>query len=184
MKLLVPILSGLLMLALLAPTFNSCKKGEEDPFLSLKSRDARITGEWELTKIEGTQVESYGTTTTTTYTYNGTIYTKANNPGTTTTASGTYELTIDKKGAVSYSETYTPSGETVIIKTGHSTWYWVDADKNKSSVVLNVDGNLFSGGIYVVEQLKNKEIILLEKYDWVSGTNSNSIDKRYTFTKE
>jgi hypothetical protein len=31
----------------------SCKKGEEDPFFSLKSRKARLKGEWKLTDIEG-----------------------------------------------------------------------------------------------------------------------------------
>jgi hypothetical protein len=29
--------------------FSGCKKGEEDPFLSLRSRKARITGEWTVT---------------------------------------------------------------------------------------------------------------------------------------
>lgn len=29
-------------------TFTSCKKGENDPFLSLRSRKARLTGEWTL----------------------------------------------------------------------------------------------------------------------------------------
>jgi len=28
--------------------FNSCRKGEEDPFLSLRSRDKRLIGKWEL----------------------------------------------------------------------------------------------------------------------------------------
>lgn len=35
-------------------SFNSCKKGENDPFLSLSSRKARLTGEWKLTAGEWT----------------------------------------------------------------------------------------------------------------------------------
>ena len=43
------------LFVVLAATFilPSCKKGENDPFISLKSRDARITAKWKLTKIEG-----------------------------------------------------------------------------------------------------------------------------------
>jgi hypothetical protein len=33
-------------------TFNSCKKGEDDKFLSLRSRDARLMREWVLDKLE------------------------------------------------------------------------------------------------------------------------------------
>ncbi|MCB0735957.1 MAG: hypothetical protein KDC92_00495 [Bacteroidetes bacterium] len=35
--------------------FNSCKKGEEDPFLSFKSRDNRIQGEWLLDNVQITK---------------------------------------------------------------------------------------------------------------------------------
>jgi hypothetical protein len=35
-----------------AATFNSCKKGEDDKFLSLRSRDSRLMREWVLEKYE------------------------------------------------------------------------------------------------------------------------------------
>ncbi len=44
-----------LIAAMLLPALNSCKKGEDDPFLSLRSRKARISGEW---KIETMKDES------------------------------------------------------------------------------------------------------------------------------
>lgn len=34
--------------AMLIPTLNSCKKGSNDPFLSLRSRKARVAGEWTI----------------------------------------------------------------------------------------------------------------------------------------
>jgi hypothetical protein len=37
-----------------APTFQSCKKGEEDPGLSLRSRTARLAGEWTVTEMNQT----------------------------------------------------------------------------------------------------------------------------------
>ncbi len=44
-----------LMVATIATTFNSCKKGEDDPFLSLRSRDGRLMREWVLDKYDNTQ---------------------------------------------------------------------------------------------------------------------------------
>lgn len=35
-----------------APFFNSCKKGEEDPFLSFSSRKARLVGEWTIATFD------------------------------------------------------------------------------------------------------------------------------------
>jgi len=34
---------------------SSCKRGEEDPFLSLRSRDQRVMGEWTLASMESRQ---------------------------------------------------------------------------------------------------------------------------------
>ena len=38
--------------------FDSCKKGEDDPFLSLKTRNGRMTGKWKLVKAESENVYS------------------------------------------------------------------------------------------------------------------------------
>ena len=43
-----------MVIIIAAPAITSCKKGEEDPFLSLKSRKARLVGEWKL--VSGTEV--------------------------------------------------------------------------------------------------------------------------------
>ncbi|PLX03121.1 MAG: hypothetical protein C0594_10950 [Marinilabiliales bacterium] len=48
------LLSIALCVALAIPFFNSCKKGEEDPFLSLKSRKGRLAGEWTVTTYDET----------------------------------------------------------------------------------------------------------------------------------
>lgn len=51
-------------------TVSSCKKGENDPFLSLRSRKARVTGEWKLTKGTVTETDnSRGTTNSEVTTY-------------------------------------------------------------------------------------------------------------------
>ncbi|MBI5540915.1 MAG: hypothetical protein HY951_12700 [Bacteroidia bacterium] len=45
--------------------FQSCKKGEDDPTISLRSRKARLVGEWSLTSGKITSHEEYTTTVTT-----------------------------------------------------------------------------------------------------------------------
>jgi hypothetical protein len=42
----------LIAVAIVSVTVQSCKKGEDDPALSLRSRDARLIGEWKLTKYD------------------------------------------------------------------------------------------------------------------------------------
>lgn len=52
MKNFTNIFAVAIIAALAMPTLNSCKKGEEDPFLSLKTRKARVAGEWTLSTYE------------------------------------------------------------------------------------------------------------------------------------
>jgi hypothetical protein len=56
-----------LVALLVAPTFNSCKKGEDDP-TSLRSRKGRLTGEWTLdnSEMKTTTTSGPGSTTTST----------------------------------------------------------------------------------------------------------------------
>lgn len=44
--------------AFFAPTFQSCIKGEDDPALSLRSRTARLAGEWSLASMEMMEEET------------------------------------------------------------------------------------------------------------------------------
>lgn len=57
------LLLSTISLALIAGSFTSCKKGEEDPFLSFRSRDARITGTWELSEHTSTRTTTTMETT-------------------------------------------------------------------------------------------------------------------------
>ena len=53
-------------------TLSSCKKGENDPFLSLRTRKARLVSDWKLKDGHATRVQqsnSSGVTTTTNWTF-------------------------------------------------------------------------------------------------------------------
>ena len=111
-------ISNLALLAMLAfGLLFSCKKGENDPFISLRSRKARIVGEWKLQKgfekTTGTYPEAivYGETTGT----------KTDDSG---TRNFTYfkEYTFKKDGNYSYTYTEKMDGDTATIEKVEGRW--------------------------------------------------------------
>jgi len=66
---------ALALIAITATTFTSCKKGTDDPVISLKSRNDRFTNTWTLTKYEknGTTQSLDGTTYIFNVSSNGTL---------------------------------------------------------------------------------------------------------------
>lgn len=152
--------------ALVFASTSCTKKGENDPFLSLKSRDSRITGTWNLSSSTYTSTSSTtvgGTTTTSTFTttYDGTLLTTVQGQ---TTNSSTYsqELIINKDGT--YSLKTTQDGD---ITEGSGYWWWLNDSKKKTRLALDDDWNSFD-----ISQLKNKEMILTQD-TWMKDTDSN-----------
>ena len=133
----------------------SCKKGANDPGLSLKSRKSRLAGEYTISNItRNSAYTSSGTTYTSTYTYEGAgTATSVNGTTTTTTPVTLAEMTFKKDGTwdrkwnyqdISSSSTTLFETET---KTDHvtvssGTWAFVgktkDSYKNKERVQLSV----------------------------------------------
>ena len=170
----------LMVVAFAITSLNSCKKGENDPFLSFKSRDSRITGEWKLTKIEGTSIQPNYTgsgSTTTTTTYDGTTMTRTIS-GQTTPITKKYSLsiTLEKDGSAKVNEV--EDTETDVFTT---RWYWLESAKSK--MWINI-----AGDEYLVDQLKNKELVLIQKSESTntvgSTTRTSSSSFTYTFEKQ
>ncbi|MEI7594169.1 MAG: hypothetical protein WCK02_00355 [Bacteroidota bacterium] len=177
----------IIVLSLCLPLLNSCKKGENDPFISLKSRDNKISQKWKLTKSEVIQVSPYSTSSeTVTATYDGTtqkiVYTLE--PANNKTATGTFEMTLEKNGTLTYNENYALAGSTAIIRSGTSYWNWVNTGKNKSEINIGAGDDLFESGSYVIDRLASKELVL--KYDYKITENgfNRSYSCTYTFEKE
>jgi len=100
----------------------SCKKGENDPTLSLKSRKARITNEWVISSITNslTEVDISGDEKVTDYTYDGntvTVNVKETNSGVTTS-------TTDNNTTVQLSEY-------IINNDGTYNYKWNDTEIKK-----------------------------------------------------
>lgn len=179
--------------------FTGCKKGENDPFLSLKSRDARITAEWALVSADYTEVEtsSMGTTSTN-YTYDGDKMTEKvtmTYSGSTLTDTDSYdhseEFEFVKDGT--FSQKVSSDGSTYTIE---GFWAWMSGVKeqelkNKEAVVLTytTSGLYTSEGqsinpsaILVFDKLSSKEFVVL--FDTEEASTSSTTTKTGTMTYE
>jgi len=181
------------LLALLLTTafVSSCKRGEEDPFLSLRSRDNRIMGEWTVTSVEAREEinESSNSSVVNTiidqkfsgdsYTTDTSITTNTSNYKRTYTQKA-YSNTINimEGGILEAMQKYSDETVTGTNITGALTniqsiktsikgyWKWGSDDKNKGTVVLSVGVNgMFFGALgtatYQIQKLTNKEMVLI-----------------------
>ena len=183
----------IVMAAIIVPAFVSCKKGPDDPTISFKSRNARITAKWKLSTIAGTHkyVGSWNNSIyTETITYNGSLYSQITTAqggtgGQTETGTGTFEMTIDKDGVFSFTENFIPTGGTSIVVTGSGNWYWLGNDNSKVAISFSTGGAvLFKEGAYNIDELKTKEIILKQSSSTTDNGHVTSDDYTYTFEKE
>jgi hypothetical protein len=181
----------LLVTAIALPAFQSCKKGENDPAISLKSRKARLVGEWKLT--EGSRTSISGSTSNV-YTYNGSTC--------TTSGSGTpfvYMETIKVNKDGTFERTLISGSETT---TDKGQWYFLDGNKDKkiknkecvsyvvtSSITTSSSGSstyTYSGvspdEIVQLDRLSSKEMIVL--WDENSTYSSSSYSYKGTMTYE
>jgi hypothetical protein len=174
----------LLILSVLA-VFTSCKKGDNDPFLSLKSRKGRLSGDWKVKNATYTLNDTL-------WVYDGSILIKSLNGKTLNSLAVTHEVTFSKSGEYTVNKTTvypadffspnTPELTTRYLETG--IWNFTGGagdSKTKSQLLLQperiekrVDGlaevdaqawvNPLFGKVLKLDMLKNKEIRW--KYDY------------------
>ncbi len=166
------IYTGLVLFGLLS----ACKKGPDDPSFSLRSRKARLAGEWRLKSGNITLDEldaKSGEHFDAVYTINGTSL-EGTHTTLTTIASvkGTFvlDLTIDKKGRFNFKETY--SGGTIEAAGDWDFNSGVGEEKNKESFTLQIDdvtsgktsGHYFNQfGLvfkYKIKELRNDVLVI------------------------
>ncbi len=138
----------------------SCKKGEDDPFISFRSRDARITAKWKLVNYEN---QSNYDGSSTTRVLNGSILTVTNSGG-SYSYSYSEELEINSDGT--YKITTIQDGD---ISTTTSIWYWLNGTQNKTSIGLSEEGE------FIIDRLSHNELILRNE------RNSSYVIDGYTY---
>ena len=164
--------------------YDGCKKGDGDPLFSLRSRKARVTGDWKVTKYEEKDVNTSNTgTTTNNSSFDGSTWaeTTVNTGGTSTlTGTATYTFSFTKDGKYTMKRTITSTNGGLSYSTMWSEegkWDFLSGVgdlKNKEYIGLTktlltiISGNstnstTFQGQSYIAWQittLKNKEMIL------------------------
>ncbi len=171
MKKAIFILSAIVLSGL---AFDGCKKGPDDPFISLHTRKGRLDGKWAISS--GTDSKTTGSNTTTT-TWTATTVTVGSASGT-----GTYTIEFVKDGTYKLNQS-TTFGSFTSTHSETGTWNWlggVGDKKNKEQIVLrqltvtdNGSTETYTGDsapstVYELDELKNKEL----KITW-TGTDNN-----------
>jgi hypothetical protein len=155
----------------LLTVFPNCKKGDNDPFLSFRSRDSRITGKWKVVNYEYVEIngnDSYSLIlngSTITQTVNGNITSYPFSSNLEILENGTYKSSSNINGEIS---------NTI------NTWHWFDDTRKKTRLLLQ------DGGVFVVDRLTNNELVLKsnEQYSSSSSGSSNFQDYSYTLSFE
>jgi hypothetical protein len=197
------IFAPLLSIFILTLCLSSCKKGENDPFLSLQTRKARLIGEWKVTNEVITASESYlDSNLNINSVYDG--YEKMNivvtetPSGNKTSKDSTYysqSLSIKKDG--SYIQKII-NGSNLNITEG--TWSFLGKSeinnlKKKEAIFLTTNKTTISNGnetnvhdytnlngvTMVIDQLKNKQLIIVVDNSF-SNQNTNVSGKSITKT--
>lgn len=198
MKTMKNILIAIAASALIMPVFNSCKKGENDPMISLKSRDSRMAGEWTLSKIEQTKTTDAKGNTINSTTYSNTLTTEtttfdgatktwvekkdySGNPVPTTTSetttkvyAETVDITLDKHGIAKATVTTTYKSKTLATTPANACGTFgtpgVSCDGVYTVTTPTTSTMTYEGTWSWANNKKNKEAITLNLGALISGT--------------
>lgn len=179
---------------------SSCKKGDNDPFLSLRTRKARLTGDWHLEsgKLTLTFKKDGRSDNSLIYTYTEDSYAFIN------TANGS-----TREGRYKFQITFTKDGDFTFLQligssniNGNGTWDFlkgIGTYKNKERVSFK--SNAIGGGsywidtfnksenyfIYDISELRDKKLVLETNNELVSVSDKDSssfyVTCKYTFVQ-
>lgn len=167
--------------AIAASALPSCKKGENDPFLSLRTRKARVAGEWKVTSGKGSNTQTGAWNPyTSSWTYDGSTQSETEG-GNTTSFPRTITYSFEKDGT--YTHTDISDGATV---TTTGTWNFlqgVGETKNKSRLALNEltttsqNGPVTTEGegydmMYTIDELRHKKMVLKLDFSYAYSDGS------------
>lgn len=196
------IIISVICLALVVPMFNGCKKGENDP-MSLKSRKARLTGEWELAEWQSTSISGSNITT---INFSGSSkITLFGSFSATTTYSESIEIMKDGTYESKFTESDTSSTYSC---TSTGGWFWVGKNKeleykNKERVGMqetsstciytsssfsdtDISQSTGDSGVttWRIDMLKSKEMVVVMEYTALSNGDLYSVTETRTYEKQ
>lgn len=162
----------------------SCRKGPNDPFLSLRSRDTRLIGIWKLSNItidstvtKKSTLNPIETDYTTKVFYVDSI--KKTAKGIENTIDSVYYETLVINEDGTYSDTIKSRKVTMTKfnkRVVYNNWFWLDEKKNKEGIML------IGFGTFSVDRLAWKEIVLKSTKQTIRENQSG--ETTITVTKE
>jgi len=183
---------------LLFSFLNSCKKGEDDPFLSLLTRTQRLTGTWTLKSADYSKTEKIGNWYIAKYhyIYDGSKYSKETSYNDTIINTETYTYTekIEFKKNGIYFKNYSNNGDNF---TEEGMWTWIKKNKDselkdKEAILITITKEIDAYGtesysgvsnypddMMVFKKLTNKEFVIHFDY---SHSNEDGEIASYTGT--
>jgi hypothetical protein len=151
----------LVVLILVQAVLSSCRKGENDPWLSFRPRDARITQKWEIKGLDGTFVTAEnGASSSFRYELNQNIITIVQSPGSARNFGYSFTIQLFDNGNMQAIETLTDSVGTQFESLANGQWYWLDDAKNKGSIKMDLAGVLAPIEAFQIDRLAYDELVL------------------------
>jgi hypothetical protein len=182
----------------------SCKKGDDDPFFSLRSRKARVAGEWKVSEFHGIQTQTF---------QNGYIQGESNYNGSNVSIVTTYSDTNQQPELYTYElsqaytfekdGTYTAVERTQFnTRTETGTWTFLPKSKEddlskKEAIVLYVRKVTHTNGsntqnftgfdegeTYVIRELRNKKMVWTVESSGPNGATQIETSAEITLTQD
>lgn len=187
-----------LSIMILSLFLSGCKKGEDDPLISMRTRKARLSGEWKLEKADLTLgiKDDKGVYASYIYTFDGSSY-KVAQTGNGASFSGNASLAVSfgKKGEFTISQ---QKDKLNLSSTG--TWDFqggVGSNKSKETVIIHLSGINGSANeydffnktnydfVYSIKELRNKKLVLTcnEEMILLDKEAGVYVTAEYTFTQ-
>jgi len=166
---------------------SACKKGANDPSISLRTRKARVVGEWTIASGTSTYstTDVFKATTQERYSFTENEYnyvgTDENNLNYTAKGLYFFKMKFEKDGKVTITETYDNQTTTI-----NGTWNFnagIGKNKSKEQIIIHVTYVSYPIGAtkilgnqtditYTLTELRNKKMSLYQEYKEEKSDNS------------
>lgn len=174
----------------------SCRKGENDPAISLLPRRTRLLGDWKLT---GGEYKRTSNDTLVTTTYSESAATTFHPVSGTSQVAHTSEIRFENDGKFSEKTTITRPGLAPEVYSSIGRWNFMNRNKSqdlktKEALMISTETYIEAGpgtcnctitasgpeaaSIWVLDQLKNKEI-KIKNESRITGPGTNLLNEWY-----
>jgi hypothetical protein len=154
----------MLLIAFVSISLASCKKGDGDPFFSIYSRKARVTGDWKVSTL------------TSTYKYNNKTY-ETTYDGYKKKVVCTVKDTLIDGWITNYITQQTYTGETKTDYKKDGSYYYTETFQDDStglSITIEVNGDWYFMGGNSQNEYKDKELLAMQVTDYIYNPMSGN----------